>query len=245
MIANQAYSYTNSPITAKRLLRLPTMSKLQGLQSLQKHFEFNGQQMAHVLLYKNLPAEKLAHYQLGLGRMVLIAMECGDIRWALGLIRTECAHGIAGTTPEEYDPFFDGDDNPPLDEPRLYDAYVEMGHYLRPDDTPHGLGLDLSSAVLDAVGALLVSKAGLKSYAEAEGLRLMTRDSDEGEFRLMTDEETTRYARRQESKVLDDCLFTVGFNDEMARLRQLVAERGSLAEILDLIGPEPVEEQPF
>lgn len=221
------------------------MSKLQGLQSLQGHFEFNGQQMAHVLLYKNLPAEKLGHYQLGLGRAVLVAKECGDIRWALALIRTDCLHGLAGTTPEEYDPYFDGDGNPPLDEPRPYDAYAEMGYYLRPEETPHGLGLELSTSVLEAVGALLISKAGLKSYAEGEGLQLMTRDTDEGEFRLMTSEEITKYSRRQESQVLEDCLFTVGFNDDMARLRQLVAERGSLSEILDLIGPALPEKERF
>jgi hypothetical protein len=221
------------------------MSKLQGLKFLQKQFEFNGHQMAHVLLYKNLPADKIADYQLGLGRMVLIAMECGDICWALGLIRDECQHGIAGTEPEGYDPFFNGDGNPPLDEPRPYDAYTEMGWYLWPDETPHGLGLDLSKSVLDAVGSLLVSKAGLKSYSDAQGMRLMTRDSDEDEFRPMTDAEITKHSRREESEVMEGCVFTVGFNEDIARLRQLVAERGSLTEILDLIGPAPVEDDPF
>lgn len=220
------------------------MSKLQGLDFLQKQLEFNGQQMAHVLLYKNLPPEKIVHYQLGLGKMVLVAMECGDVRYALGMIRYECQFGIAGTVPEEYDPSIDLDGFP-LDEgeERPYDVYAEMDYYLRPDDTPHGLGLDLSQSVLDAVGSLLVSKAGLKSYSEAQGMQLMTRDSDEGEFRPMTDEEIIKHSRRKESEVMEGCVFTVGFNEDMARLRQLVAERGSLTEILDLIGPVPVEEE--
>lgn len=221
------------------------MSKLQGLKALAAHFDFQAKQTAHLLLYKNLPTEKLMHYQLGMALAMLVANECHDIAWALGLMRADCLHGIAGTEPEEYDPFFDGDGNPPLDEPRPYDAYFEMSAYVWPDDTPHGLGLDLSQGLLDAVGSLLVSKSTLKSYAEGKELELMTRDSDEGEWRRMTGKEIQKYSRRESSRVIEDCLFTVGFNDDMARLRQLLTERGSLAEILELIGPEPVEELPF
>lgn len=221
------------------------MSKLQGLKALQGHFDFNALTTAQLVLYKNLPAEKATLYQLGLGRMVLLAKECGDICWALGLMRQDCLHGLAGTVPEEYDPHFAGDGNPQLDAPRPYDAYQEMGWYLNPDDTPHGLGLDLSPDLLEAVGSLLVSKAGLGTYSTKEGLELMTRDSDEGEWRPMTSEEIKEYSRREETRVIEDCAFTVGFNDDMARLRQLVAKRGSLAEILELLGPEPADEQRF
>jgi hypothetical protein len=218
------------------------MSKLQGLEKVAAHFDFQAQQTAHMLLYKNLPAEKLLHYQLGMALAMLVAKECHDIGWALGLMRADCLHGIAGTTPEEYDPFFDGEGNLPLDEPRPYDSYTEMGWYMAEDYTPHGLGLDLSQSALDAVGSLIASKATLKSYAKAKDLQLMTRDSEEGEFRPMTDSEITQYARRESNEVMEACLFTVGFNDEMAQLRKLVAERGSLTEILELIGPEPTEE---
>ncbi len=221
------------------------MSKLQGLQALSAHFDFQAKQTAHVLLYKNLPAEKLLHYQLGMALAMLVAKECDDIAWALGLMRADCLHGIAGTTPEEYDPFYAGDGNPPFDEPRPYDAYREMDWYMHPDDTPHGLGLDLSKSLLDAVGSLIVSKSALKNYAEGQRMELMTRESDEGDWRPMTSAEVAKYSRRESSRVMEDCLFTVGFNEDMARLRQLIAERGSLTEILELIGPEPVEELPF
>lgn len=70
----------------------------------------------------------------------------------------------------------------------------------------------------------------------------MRRDADEGEFRPMTEKEMTRCSRQQEAEALDGCLFTVGFNDDMARLRKLVAERGSFTEILELIGPEALDE---
>jgi hypothetical protein len=221
------------------------MSKLQGLEKLAAHFDFQAQQTAHLLLYKNLPTEKLMHYQLGMALAMLVAKEAHDIGWALGLMRTDCLHGIAGTCPAEYDPLFDGDGNPPLDEPRPYDAYTEMGWYLAEDYTPYGLGLNLSPGALDAVGSLLASKSGLKVYAKNKDLELMTRDSDEGEWRPMTEQEIEAYSRRESNEVIDDCLFTVGFNDDMARLRQLVSERGSLAEILELIGPEAPKELPF
>ncbi len=221
------------------------MSKLQGLKALAAHFDFQAQQTAHLLLYKNLPTEKLLHYQLGMALAMLVAKECHDIGWALGLMRTECLHGIAGTTPEEYDPFFAGDGNPPYDEPHPYDAYLEMSAYVWPDDTPHGLGLGLSQSLLDAVGSLLVSKSTLKSYAQGQDLELMTREGDEGDWRPMTGEEVAKYSRREANRVIEDCLFTVGFNDDMARLRKLIAERGSFAEILELIGPEPIPELPF
>jgi len=221
------------------------MSKLQGLEKLAAHFDFQAQQTAHMLLYKNVPAEKLLYWQLGMALAMLVAKESHDIGWALGLMRADCLHGIAGTCPAEYDPTFDGEDNPPLDEPRPYDAYREMGYYLAADYTPHGLGLDLSPGLLDAVGSLLASKATLKVYAQQSDLQLMTRDSDEGEYRPMTDEEITRYSLRESNEVIADCLFTVGFNEDMARLRQLVAERGSMTEILELIGPEPAQELPF
>lgn len=221
------------------------MSKLQGLEKLAAHFDFQAQQTAHLLLYKNVPADKLLHWQLGMALAMLVAKESHDIGWALGLMRAECLHGIAGTCPAEYDPTFDGEDNPPLAEPRPYDAYREMGYYLAADYTPYGLGLDLSPGLLDAVGSLITSKSGLKAYAKNEDLQLMTRDSDEGEWRPMTEQEVVKYSRRESNEVMEDCLFTVGFNDDMARLRQLVAERGSLAEILELIGPEPTVELPF
>lgn len=121
--------------------------------------------MVNLLLYKNLPSEKTNIYQLGLARLLLIAKECADIRYALGMIRYECQHGIADTEPEEYDSMV-GLDGFPLTESRPYDVYAEMGYYLRPDDTPHGLGLDLSPALLEVVGGLLVSKATLKTYSE-------------------------------------------------------------------------------
>jgi hypothetical protein len=120
-----------------------------------------------------------------------------------------------------------------------------MGWYMHPDYTPHGLGLNLSQGLLDAVGSLLASKATLKSYAEGQAMELMTREGDEGDWRPMTGEEVATYSRREANRVMEDCLFTVGFNDDMAQLRKLVAERGSLAEILELIGPEPTEELPF
>ena len=178
---------------------------------------------------------------------MLVAKECHDLGWALGLMRADCLHGIAGTVPEEYDPFYNGDSNPPLDEPRGYDAYYEMGWYVHPDYTPHGLAGDLSQSLLDAVGSLITSKSTVKSYAEGQGMELMTRDggTDEGEWRPMTQEEITKYSRRESTRAIEDCLFTVGFNEDMARLRQMVAERGSLTEILELIGPEPIEEPPF
>jgi hypothetical protein len=221
------------------------MSKLQGLEKLAAHFDFQAQQTTHMLLYKNLPGEKLLHYQLGMALAMLVAKEAHDIGWALGLMRADCLHGIAGTVPEEYDPLFDGDGNPELEEPRPYDAYTEMGYYLAEDYTPHGLGLNLSPGALDAVGSLLASKSTLKLFAQKSDLQLMTRDSDEGEFRPMTDEEVARYSLRESNEVIADCLFTVGFNEDMARLRQLVAERGSLTEILELIGPEAPQEQAF
>ncbi len=221
------------------------MSKIQGLATLAAHFDFQAQQTAHLLLYKNLPAEKLLHYQLGMALAMLVAKECHDIGWALGLMRTDCLHGIAGTTPEEYDPYFDGDGNPILAEPRPYDAYTEMGYYVAADYTPHGLALDLSQSLLDAVGSLLTSKSTLKTYADTNDLELVTRDSEEGEWRPMTKQEITRYSHRESTRAMEDCLFTVGFNDDMARLRLLIAERGSLAEILELIGPEPADEQLF
>ncbi len=221
------------------------MSKIQGLEALAASFDFQSQQTAHMLLYKNLPTEKLMHYQLGMALAMLVAKEGHDIGWALGLMRADCLHGIAGTVPEEYDPFFDGEGTPPLDSPRAYDAYTEMGWYLHPDYTPHGLGLDLSPALLDAVGSLINSKSGLKAYAEMKDLELVTRDSDEGEWRPMTALEVSQYALRESNRTIEDCLFTVGFNEDMARLRQLVAERGSLVEILELIGPEPAQELPF
>lgn len=221
------------------------MSKIPGLKALAAHFDFQAHQTAHLLLYKNVPAEKLLHWQLGMALAMLVAKECHDIGWALGLMRADCLHGIAGTVPEEYDPLFDGDDNPPLDEPRPYDAYVEMGYYMAADYTPHGLGLNLSQGLLDAVGSLLTSKATLKSYAAGQAMELMTREGDEGDWRPMTGEEVAKYSRREANRVIEDCLFTVGFNDDMTRLRQLIAERGSFTEILELIGPEPAEELPF
>jgi hypothetical protein len=223
----------------------PTMSKLQGLKALAAHFDFQAKQTAHLLLYKNVPAEKLLHWQLGMALAMLVAKECHDISWALGLMRTECLHGIAGTVTEGYDPFFDGDGNPPLDEPRPYDAYFEMSAYVWPDDTPHGLGLDLSPGLLDAVGSLLASKSTLKNYARANDMQLMTRESDEGDWRPMTEQEIVKYSRRESTQVIEDCLFTVGFNEDMAQIRKLLAERGSLTEILELIGPPPAEELPF
>ncbi|MGI4863715.1 MAG: hypothetical protein ACRYFZ_07295 [Janthinobacterium lividum] len=221
------------------------MSKLQGLKVLAAHFNFQAQQTGHMLLYKNLPAEKLLHHQLGMALALLVAQECQDIAWALGLMRADCLHGIAGTVPEEYDPSFDGDGNPALDAPRPYDAYAEMGYYMAADYTPYGLSLDLSPGALDAVGSLIASKSTLKAYAKAKDMELVTRDSDEGEWRPMTELEITQYARRESNQAMEDCLFTVGFNEDMARLRKLIAERGSLTEILELIGPEPVPELPF
>lgn len=221
------------------------MSKIQGLEALAAHFDFQAQQTAHMLLYKNLPLEKTLNYQLGMARAMLVAKESHDLGWALGLMRTECLHGIAGTVTEGYDPFFDGDANPPLDEPRPYDAYYEMGWYVHPDYTPHGLAGDLSQSLLDAVGSLITSKSTVKSYAEGQGMELMTRDSDEGEWRPMTEGEIVKYSRRESTRAIEDCLFTVGFNKDMAQLRKLIAERGSLVEILELIGPEPPQELPF
>jgi hypothetical protein len=221
------------------------MSKLQGLEKLAAHFDQQAQHTSYLLLYKNVPSEKLMHWQLGMALAMLVAKEAHDIGWALELMRADCLHGIAGTVPEEYDPLFDGDGNPELEEPRPYDAYTEMSYYLAEDYTPHGLGLDLSPGLLDAVGSLLASKSTLKTYAQKSDLQLMTRDSDEGEFRPMTDEEVARYSLRESNEVIADCLFTVGFNEDMARLRQLVAERGSLTEILELIGPEAPQELPF
>lgn len=220
------------------------MSKLQGLAFLKKQFEFNSNQMARILLYKNLPSEKIETYQLAMAKMALVALECHDLAYHLGMIRYECQYGIAGTVPEEYNPFvsLDGD---PLQEQRPYDVYAEMGYYLRPDDTPHGLGLSLSPVVLDNIGPLLISKASARDYGGPRGGRLMTRNSDEEEFRLMTDTEVAQHHRKQETELMEGCAFTVGFNDDMSRLRQLVAERGNLAEILELIGPELVEEEAF
>jgi hypothetical protein len=226
------------------------MSKLQGLQFLEKQFEFEGQMMSHVLLYKNTDPEKRTHHTLGLGMWVLNALECRDIAWGLRLIRSICEQG--DTAPEEYDPFYDAindvDLDPTENEPMSYDPYREMHAYLHEANTPHGLHLRLSEGVVAAAELLLQGPRRLQEMERELGPRMMQRNADdpEGPFRPMTDEERTQHARKAETAFMEATLFLLDFNSEMERLGELVLSRAPFADILDLIGPdsEP-EEDPF
>ncbi|MGI4735039.1 MAG: hypothetical protein ACRYG7_07665 [Janthinobacterium lividum] len=217
------------------------MSKQQGLKFLQSKFNWQVMTLTNIILYKNLPAETENNRLIGLAKFHLLAQECKDLRWQLGLIRDECLTGLSGLEPDGYDPFFDGDGNPPLETARPYDPYREIHWIIDPGYTPHGLGMNLSPGVFDTIGMLL----GVHDSMNHEEGTLLTREggTDEGEWRPMTAEELTKMKRKEQQEFMDGTLFTVGFNEDMARLRQLVVERGSLAEILDLVGPEPVEEE--
>jgi hypothetical protein len=216
------------------------MSKLQGLKDLKAKFDVNTKVMAHTMLYKNLPLEKHYLHLVGLAKSMLRYQEAADLYWQLGLLRNECIQGLSGLEPEDYDPYYNGDGNPPLDEPRKYDPYVEMGWLLAEDYTPFGLGLDMSQEMLSAVGFMLqlAENAVMK-----EPVGLLYRDSDEGELRPMTLAESVRINRKSQTELMAETAFTQTYNDEMAQIRHLVSQRGSLTEILDLIGPEPDKEE--
>jgi hypothetical protein len=224
--------------------------KLQGLQFLEKQFAFQADQMVHILLYKNHEPEQLTQRTLGLGMWILAARECRDIAWNLGMIRDICEQG--DTAPEEYDPYYDAiqdaDLDPTENEPVPYDPYREMGVYLHDAHAPNGLHLKVSSNV--ASGAEILLQAPRKQHeCEVEmGCRPMQRNvgNPEGPFRPMTDEEHTLYTRRQETAFMEASAFLLDFNSEMERLGELVLSRAPFADILELIGPEPVAaEAPF
>ena len=223
------------------------MSKLQGLHFLEQQFAWQGEHLAHVLLYKNTDPEKRTHHTLGYGMWVLQAKECRDIAWALGLIRQICEQGF--TAPEEYDPYYDGINDMQLDpaefEPIPYDPYREMHQYLHEGTTPHGLHLQLHEQTVFAAELLLRGPRTLHRFEEEMGQRMMQRDAGdpEGPFRPMTDEERTRHTRKTETAFMEATLFLLDFNREMERLGELVLSRAPLVDILALIGPLPEPEE--
>lgn len=218
--------------------------KLQGLRFLENQFSFQGDMMLHVLLYKNTDPDKRATHTLGMAKWVLCAKECADVSHGLGLMREVCELALAGTVPDYHDPYYDLINDEELTEPRAYDPYEELRYYLHPDNTPHGLGLDLSPELLLAAEILLAGPRTLRQKEAEVGQRLMRRNEGDptGPFRPMTDGELAKHTRRQETEFMEATLFTVDFNHDMARLRDLVLQRGDLAEILALIGPVPEPE---
>ena len=222
--------------------------KLTGLFFLEHQFAFQGDMLLHVLLYKNTdPAKRPAH-TLGLGTWVLCAKECGDVGRHLASVREIAELAMAGTEPEDYDPYYDAiqdvELDPEVDAPRAYDPYTDMAYWLHPDHTPHGRSLDLSDETMQAAGILLAGPRLLQQHEDELGKRLMRRNEGDpdGPFRPMTDEERALHARQEETAFMEATLFTVDFNHDMARLRELVANRGDFADIVALIGPVPAPE---
>lgn len=217
--------------------------KLQGIHFLEQQFSFQADILLHTILYKNLDPAKKNHHRIGLGLWIIQAKECQSVAWNLGAIRDICEQGE--TAPEEYDPYYDvlndQELDPDHDEPIPYDPYREMGAYMHDAHAPHGLHNQLSPEVLDGAAVLHQGPRALQRFEDELESRPLTRDSDEGPFRPMTDEERTRKARQQETAFMEATMFLLDFNSDMERLGEMILSRAPLADILELIGPPAVE----
>ena len=216
------------------------MSKIAGLQFVKEKLELHELGMTRQLLYED-NGEKTDYRIHFLGKVMLALAECKDHLYNLGMLREHCAHGVAGTVSEDFDAY--DEDNP--DVPCVYDAHREMAYYLSGEDSVSVLTLSpLLREFLNVLADSERRQVGI--YAQA-GWQLMTREAGDptGPFRPMTADELAREADRDMLTAIEKLLFVESYEQDLARVLDLVEQHGDLTEALALIGPLPEPEPPL
>ena len=206
------------------------MTKIPGLQAIQDHIHLCRFAYLRTILYQEegeLTPEQQQDYQFQIGHMTILREELKDHLSNLRGLATACAHGLAGTQPEDYEEWQDDEQVP-------YDCYAEMAYYLSGESTvrPHRL----SPSVL-----AYIEEMPRRDQVHAEGFLQMMG----GELQTLVagtpGTESARYEHVGISAALeaiDTTAFVETYVADMARVEELIIHRGSLAEIAELLGPE-------
>ncbi|GAB3663960.1 hypothetical protein GCM10027594_32470 [Hymenobacter agri] len=210
------------------------MSKIPGLQDVNDHIHTCRFAYLRTLLYQErdeLTAEQQHDYQFQIGHMTILLEELKDHLYNLRGLATACAHGLAGTQPDDYEPWEEDADGNDVEVP--YDPYAEMAYHLSGESSVRPLRL--STSVL-----AYIDQMPLRDQLHAEGfLQLMG-----GELSVLQQgvpgTDSAQYANVGISaalEALESTAFVLTYEADLARVEELVITRGPLEEIAALLGP--------
>lgn len=210
------------------------MTKIPGLQAIRDHLRTCRFAYLRTILYQEegeLTPEQ-HDYQFQIGHLTILLEELKDHLCNLRGLATACAHGLAGTQPDDYEPWQENLEGEEEFVP--YDCYVEMAYYLCGDSsaTPHRLSPSLLA---------YIDQMPLRDQLHAEGfLRMMG-----AELHTLVEgtpgTESARYEHIGLTAALEAIrvtAFVQTYVADIARVEELVVNRGSLLEIAELLGLE-------
>ena len=210
------------------------MNKIEGLRSIRHAVKFSRHAIVRRILEPSSPPEASAEYNqdvLVIGQATLLMAEIDDHLYYLPLLQQAAQAGIDGTTTFGYeDDGYEGQAEPSAPtEP--FDPYTALRLLLR-TDSPFGT-LSLSPALLRYV-ELLPDQRRRSAVRHQDGEVLLTPDN-KGGYRPMTPDEIGRLGDSVLADALEETMFVQTYASDLARVRQLVEQRGDLHEILALL----------
>lgn len=215
------------------------MAKIPGLQDINDHISLCRYAYLRTVLYQELDEltpEQQSTYQFQIGHMTILLEELKDHLYNLRGLATACAHGLAGTAPEDYEPWQEDEHENDIEVP--YDAYAEMAYYLSGESSvrPHRL----SDSIL-----AYIEEMPQRDQVHAEGFLQFFGGNLTVLQEGMPGTDSARYSSTDIAEAgisaaleaIGATVFVLSYADDMARVEQLVISRGPLEEIAALLGP--------
>jgi hypothetical protein len=210
------------------------MNKIEGLRSIRHAVKFSRHAIVRRILEPAGPSVASADYHqdvLVIGQATLLMAELDDHLYYLPLLQQACQAGLDGTATFGYeDDGYEGQPEPHRPtEP--FNPYRAMALLLR-TTSPFG-SLTLSPALLRYV-ELLPEQRRRSAVGHQDGEILLT-DDGKGGHRPMTPAEIGRLGDKVLAEALEETLFVQTYAQDLARVKQLVEQRGDLQQIRELL----------